>query len=69
MTNREYLIKHMSLYDMLMMLNANLANTGYCIMSVIIDDTEATLDRCVRFGKTGDCTSCVQAFLNEEVSK
>ena len=69
MTTREYMIKHMSLYDMLMMLNTNLAGSRYCIMSVIFGDYEKTLKRCSRFGKAGNCDKCIQAFLNEEVSK
>ena len=68
MTNREYLIKHTNIYDLLCKMQDNLehcnkANIEPCIMDAIGLPITDVHYRHMKYN--GDCSECIQAFMNE----
>lgn len=63
MRNRDR-IQETCLYDFLLELNRRIIDNGgsYCIVDLLTD--EQHMDLCKKFG--GDCSLCVESYLNAE---
>ena len=71
MTNRQK-ITQTNLYDLLCVINRNVKDAHICVMDAITgkhDCGEFYNVDTVTGDDYSDCASCIQAFLNEEVSK
>lgn len=68
MTNRESLL-HTNLYDLLCRMNDNLDTSFRCIMDALYDSTteqhRTAREKCLSVYHN-ECSSCIQAFLNEK---